>query len=511
VAELTERPFPPGAYPLVVVGSGPGALQLTYTLRGMGIDHAVISQDDAPGGMFRKWPIFQRMLSWTKPFAEQKRGSREYERYDWNSMLGEEQDTRAIMPTVMDGTSYFPSRPEMERGLATFAQRTGLQVRHGCRWEATRRLEGGDLVLETSDGEYRAPTIVFAVGVSQPWRPPVLDLEGVEQYGDLRPAETYRDRRVFIVGKQNSGFEIASGLLPWARQIVLASPSPAQLSVQTHSLVGVRARYVQPYEDYALAGGVVILDASIEKVERDRDVFHVTTKSAHEDHPRHFVADDVIAATGFTCPLLDLPEIGVATFGQSRLPAQTPFWRSVSIDGVYFAGTIMQGSQGLRKHGIPSNSGAVQGYRYNARVLARHLAETRFGKPRQRRAIKPDEVIPLLLAEASRGPELWHQRSYLARVVSLDRAEGIFDEGIFPLAHFVDDADGPDAVAITLESNGQDPPYPTAYIRRRGQTLHERSLQPADILLEYDGPAYARELAAALEPVLDQALTRVTP
>jgi thioredoxin reductase len=458
--------------------------------------------------MFRKWPIFQRMLSWTKPYADQERGTPAYERFDWNSLLGDDESTRAIMPTIMDGTSYFPSRPEMERGLVTFAERTALKVRYGCRWESTRRLDNGEIALETSDGEYRARTVIFAVGVSQPWRPAVLELEGVQQYGDLRPAESYRDHRVFIVGKQNSGFEIASGLLPWARQIILASPSPAQLSVQTHSLVGVRARYVQPYEDWALAGGVVILDASIENVERDGAVYHVKTKSAHEDHARHFTVDDVIAATGFTCPLLDLPDIGVATFGQSRLPAQTPFWRSVTVDSIYFAGTINQGAQGLRKHGIPSNSGAVQGYRYNARVLARHIAEERFGKDPVHRPMQADDVVPFLLAEASRGPELWHQRSYLARVVSFDPTAGISDNGIQPLAHFVD-ADGPDAAAIALESNGKDDPYPTVYIRRRGKTLREHQLRP-DPLLEFEGPSYRRELASVLEPVLDPGLTRVS-
>ncbi len=507
MAGLTDRPFPPGRYELVVVGSGPGALQLTYSLRRLGIDHAVISRDDSPGGMFRKWPIFQRMLSWTKPYADQERGTSAYQRYDWNSLLGDDEETRAIMPSVMDGTSYFPSRPEMERGLVTFAERAKLQVRYGCEWLSTKRLDDGEFALETSDGEYRARTVVFAVGVAQPWRPKVLNLEGVQEYGQLRPIETYRDRRVFIVGKQNSGFEIATGLLPWARQIVLSSPSPAQLSVQTHSLVGVRARYVQPYEDWALAGGVVILDASIESVERDGPVFHVTTKSAHEDRPRHFAVDDVIAATGFTCPLRDLADIGVATFGQSRLPAQTPFWESATVPGIYFAGTINQGAQGLRKHGIPSNSGAVQGYRYNARCLARHIAEKRFGAVPMRTPMGADEVIPFLLAEASRGPELWNQRSYLAQVVSFRDGE-IFREGIQPLAHFVDDEHGPDAVAITLESNGHDDPYPTAYVRRRGQTLRERSLAP-DPLLDFEGPSYQRELGAALEPLLDPNLTRV--
>ena len=507
MAQLTDPRFPPGAYPLVVVGSGPGALQLTYSLRRLGIEHAVVSQDQTPGGMFRKWPIFQRMLSWTKPFADQQRGSRAYERYDWNSMLADEQEHRAIMPSVMDGTSYFPSRPEMERCLATFAERTGLQIRHGCRWESTRVLDDKEFVLETTDGEYRTQTVVFAVGVAEPWRPSVLEVDGIQQYGDLRPVETYRDHRVFIVGKQNSGFEIASGLLPWARQIVLASPSPTQLSVATRSLVGVRARYVQPYEDWALAGGVIILDASIEGVERRGDGFTVRTKNPQEERSRIFEVDDVIAATGFTTPLRDLPKLGVATFGQSRLPAQTPFWESATVRGIFFAGTIMQGSQGLRKHGIPSNSGAVQGYRYNARVLARHLAETRFGVRPKRPKLQPDEVVPFLLREASKGPELWHQRSYLARVVSIDAGEGITDQGIQPLAYFVDDDKGVDGVAIALESNGREDPYPAVYVRLQGRVARERLLRP-DPLLDFEGESYRRELSDALDPILDQALTR---
>lgn len=492
MVELTQKPFPPGRYDLVIVGSGPGALQLTYSLRRLGIDHAVISDDPAPGGMFRRWPIFQRMLSWTKPYAPEKPGTAAYERFDWNSLLPDEPEHRAIMPRVMDGTSYFPSRPEMERGLVAFAEGTRLPVRYGCRWEATRR-EGAGFVLETGDGEYAAKTVVLAVGVAEPWRPPVLAVDGVEQYGELKPVEAYRDHRIFIVGKQNSGFEIATGLLPWARQIVLASPSPTRLSVDVRSLAGVRARYVQPYEDWALAGGVVVLDASIEKVEKLGAGFRVTTRNPQEDHSRTFEVDDVIAATGFVAPLRDLRNIGVTTFGQSRLPAQDHYWQSADVPGVYFAGTLMQGAHGLRKHGIPSNSGAVQGYRYNARVLARRIAETRFGKEFPRPALKPDDVVPLLLREASHGPELWHQRAYLARVVVMDQKLGVYDDGIQPLAHFLDENEGPDAVAMTLESNGKDDPYPVAYTRRGG-AVREVKMAP-DPLLDFLRDENVRELA----------------
>ena len=492
-----DKPFPPGRYPLIVVGSGPGGLQLSYSLSRLGIGHAVLSEDSAPGGMFRRWPVFQRMLSWTKPYTGVERSSRAYERFDWNSLLADDEGHRAVMPALMDGTSYFPSRPEMQRGLETFAEKTGIKVRYDCHWESTGK-EAGDFLLQTSDGEYRAPVVVFAVGVAQPYRPPIPGLEQVPHYGDFQPVEHYKDRRVFIIGKQNSGFEIASGLLPWARQLILASPSPTKLSVNTHTLVGVRARYVQPYEDAALAGGVIILETTIETVEAAGSGYLVRTRNT-EGRTLTMEVDDVIAATGFTCPLRDLPGLGVATFGQSRLPAQTPFWESATLPGIFFAGTITQGSAGLKKHGIPSNSGAVQGHRYNARLLARHLAETRFGMRLPRRGLPAGELVAYLLSELSVGPELWHQRSYLARVVSLDPGQGIIDEGVWPLAHFLDHG-GTDAVAITLESNGQGNPYPAVYLRKDG-ALSEHLLEPHP-LLDFRGGEYPGQLQAILEPLL---------
>ena len=53
-----QRPFPPGAYPVIVIGSGPGGLQVAYELARQGIGHAVLSADEGPGGMFRRWPFF---------------------------------------------------------------------------------------------------------------------------------------------------------------------------------------------------------------------------------------------------------------------------------------------------------------------------------------------------------------------------------------------------------------------------------------------------------------------
>ena len=499
MAELTaERPSPPGEYPVVIVGSGPGGLQLSHALRHLGVDHAILSQDPSAGGMFRRFPFFQRLLSWTKPYAPVPRTDREYERYDWNSLISEDPRLRAIQPSLMDGTSYFPSRPEMERNLATFAERAGVPVRYRCRWESTRT-DGERFVLVTSDGEYHCRIPVFAVGVAEPWRPETPGIDLAPHYADTREAHTYADREIFIVGKENSAFELASGFLQWAKRIILASPSPAKLSVTTNSLVGVRARYVQPYEDNVLGGGVIVLNASIQEIARIGQRFRVRVRRSQTNEEQVFEVDDVIAATGWVPPLLDLPKLGVVTFGRNKLPALTPFWESVSLKGIHFAGTITQAAAGLKKNGIPANSGGVNGHRYNGRVLARHIAKTCFGVELPRPELRAEDVAPFLLRELDHGPEMWHQRSYLCRVVTVSPDEGIRDEGIWPLAHFVDSA-GPDAIAATIEANAQGDNYPAFYIRRADRVT-EHLLEP-DQSMQYDTPDRRTALASALGEVL---------
>jgi thioredoxin reductase len=479
---------------VVVVGSGPGGLQVSYFLSRLGIHHAVISQDPEPAGMFRRFPLFDRLITWTKPYAPAEPGTREYEWYDWNSLLADEPEARCLVPELMDGTSYFPSRAEMERGVKLFAERAAARVRYDCRWERTRREREG-FVLETEDGEYGCSAAVFAVGMTEAWKPAVTGLGEVPHYVETRNPKEYAGRRVFIIGKRNSGFEIADGLLPWARQIILASPRPARVSVVARSTAATRARYLQPFEDHVLGGGTFVLDAAIEGVERTGDGWRVHASGTTRAGTLVIDADDVIAATGFRTPLGDLPELGVATFYQGgRLPAQTPFWESPTVPGIYFAGNVTQGSLGLRKYGMASNSAAVHGFRYNARILAGHIAE-RFGVVPPTRALRPDEVASFLLREVTTAPELWNQQSYLARVVTFEPERGILDRGIVPLAHFVDEA-GPDAVAAAVESDPEGDIHPVVYVRRGGR-VGEHAL-PSDPLNQFGGNEHRRALTSLL-------------
>ena len=122
-------------------------------------------------------------------------------------------------------------------------------------------------MLETSDGEYRCRAAVFALGVTEPWRAEVPGLEHAAHYVDTRVPERYAGRDVFVVGKRNSGFEVAQGILPWARSIVLGSPRPVQTDAL--ALSALRVRYLHPYDEYARGGpGTYVIDVTIERIER---------------------------------------------------------------------------------------------------------------------------------------------------------------------------------------------------------------------------------------------------
>jgi thioredoxin reductase len=488
---VEERPFPPGDYDVVVVGSGPGGLQTAYCLARTGIPRcAVLSRDPAPGGMFRRFPLYQRLISWTKPDAPFERGTREYEWYDHNSLVGDQPEQQALVAGFMDRAYDVPARTEMEAALVEFAARGNVQVRYQCEWESTRRDDDG-FVLTTSDGEYRCRVCIFAVGVTDPWVPPIPGLDAATHYVDAQTPERYRGKSVFIVGKRNSGFELAQGLLPWARLLVLGSPRPVDTAVLAFSPLSIR--YLSPYTEHIRGGsGSYVVDAAIERVERGADGYRIYASGTTWEGALEFECDDVIAATGFRAPVCDLPALGVAMVSDGRLPAQTPYWESVSVPGIYFAGNVMQASPGMRKHGATSSSSSVNGFRYNARVLAEHIGEKHFGIPRKRRSLDPGEVVPFLLRELAHAPELRVQKGYLARVVDVEGG-GPRDVGILPLSAFVDREDGDDACAVAVEYAADGTVIPVVYVRRGGR-LAEHAL-PEHPLHAFDTEEHRRQLA----------------
>jgi len=83
--------------------------------------------------------------------------------------------------------------------------------------------------------------------------------------------------------------------------------------------------------------------------------------------------------------------------------------------------------------------------------------------------------------------------------VTVTAEDGVRDEGIWPLAHFVD-SDAPDAVAATIEANAQGENYPAFYLRRAGRVTEH--LLEADQRMRYDTPDRHAALAEILRGLI---------
>ena len=132
-------------------------------------------------------------------------------------------------PEFMDGVVLLPvaardaGEPRGLRGAGRdLASATAPAGRRRARGRPTARSSSRPATASTAAG-----ILVFAVGVAQPWSPTRPGIELARHYAETRDAASYAGKRMFIIGKQNSGFELATGLAQWARRIV-CSPSPAK-------------------------------------------------------------------------------------------------------------------------------------------------------------------------------------------------------------------------------------------------------------------------------------------
>jgi hypothetical protein len=114
-----------------------------------------------------------------------------------------------------------------------------------------------------------------------------------------------------------------------------------------------------------------------------------------------------------------------------------------------------------------------------------------------RQRVPIDGVVAFFQQELSSAPELWVQKGYLCRVVGKGE-QGLVDEGLQPLAYFLDSRDG-DAAAASVEVDERGAIIPTVYVRRGGDVI-EHLLAPHP-LHDYGGEAYATELERLLRPL----------
>ena len=371
--------------------------------------------------MFRRWPFFQRLLSWTKPYALSEPGSPLYERSDWNSLLTDDPAATSLQRGLMDGSSSFPTRAEMEANLVAFTERSraGRPIRlhagapHGWWTRPT-----------AADSWSRRPMASTAARCW--WWRSVSRSPGCPRCrawsSSTTTARSSPPSRTPASGCSSSASRTPGSSLPPACCRGRASwcsrrPSPTSLSVSTRTLVGVRARYLQPYEDAVLGGGVTILDAAIDRVEpsggRGPDGACATHRPGclaglhgRRGHRRDRVHD---AAPG---------PAGARLRGRGPEPAAGP---DALVGERHAARPVLRGHH---HPGCPRPAPARRALQLGRgpwRALQRpgaggpHRRDTLRRRRRSVRSFRRHAAIDQIARELTESPALFHQRGYLAR------------------------------------------------------------------------------------------------
>lgn len=331
-------------------------------------------------------------------------------RMDWNSLLSD--DPNLLFTRYSE--SYFPRADDMLRYLSDFATNLGLRIKFGCRITRIARDRSGFTVTDQRGDSYRARRVVIATGVSLPNVPEIPGIELAEHYATVSvdPVD-FIDERVLIIGKGNAAFETADNLLETAAVIHVAGPNPVRLAWHTHFVGHLRAVNNKFLDTYQLKIQNSVLNVGVEKITKLDGGYQVDFRFTRGI--RSFFYDRVIACTGFRFDASIFDETCRPTLAvNDRFPELTGTYESANVDGLYFAGTLMQ-QLDFKK----STNGFIHGFRYGVRALYRILEERYHDVPWPHLDVAPypEELAAAVLDRANRSSALWQQFGVLADVV----------------------------------------------------------------------------------------------
>ena len=341
-------------YQVIVVGAGPGGLQLGYHLGRAGVDYLVMERSSSPGSFFERFPVHRRLLSINKintGFSDWKKNLR----WDWNSLISDHELRMASFDQ-----SYFPNADSLVAYLRAFSETAEIQLCTNCSVSRISKRDDQFIVQTNLDREFRCKILVMATGMSAPYIPNIEGVEFAESYASHdRSIERCRNKDILIIGKGNSAFETAEFFLPHAARIHLLSPNYLRWAWRSHFPGDVRQINSPFFETFPLKQQNAVLSGTVKKIERSGERYSADVTWAENGHQTKLIYDRVILCAGFRFDASIFAEDLMPELAHNnKLPALTSHWESANISGLYFGGALMQ-STDYKSRPPPLSTGYV--------------------------------------------------------------------------------------------------------------------------------------------------------
>ncbi|MCH9648697.1 MAG: NAD(P)-binding domain-containing protein [Deltaproteobacteria bacterium] len=398
----------------IILGAGPAGLQLGYFLQKSGRDFCILEAEDYAGAFMETYPRHRMLISSNKCYT----GYDDPEinlRFDWNSLISD--DPELLFKNYSE--EYFPDASHMVRYLRDYAARYELPIRCKTRIKKIDRQEG--FTLESESGEvFTCQQLVIATGLFKPFLPEIKGIEHAEAYNDVSvdPAD-FRNQKVLILGKGNSGFETADNLIATTALIHVASPSPLNFAWKTHFVGHVRAVNNNFLDTYQLKSQNAVLDCEVREINKLEDgTYSVAVSYNHaqaETEEIHY--DRVICCTGFRFDdSIFAPNARPELAIKDKFPKQTAEWECTNVPGMYIGGVLMQ-YRDYKK----TTSGFIHGFRYNMQAMERIFSCKYHQEAWPSSPVQPtlDGAVDAIVQRLNLSSALWQQFGFLADVLQV--------------------------------------------------------------------------------------------
>eukprot|EP00730_Choanoeca_flexa_P001479 TRINITY_DN10652_c0_g1_i5.p1 TRINITY_DN10652_c0_g1~~TRINITY_DN10652_c0_g1_i5.p1 ORF type:complete len:585 (+),score=160.19 TRINITY_DN10652_c0_g1_i5:143-1897(+) len=439
MAMALSSTMPTETHRYCIVGAGPAGLQLGYFFeKHANLDYVILDRNSEPGSFFEHYPIHRKLISINKRYTGHD--DPEYNlRHDWNSLISDNRMRRFTNYT----RDFWPHADVYLQYLKDYAQTYDLNIDYNTNVQRVEDIhhlnscseeagcQGSNFKLHTPEKTYMCNVLVMATGMYKPYIPRGVDATNFTMCGDAATEpEAFEGKNVLVLGKGNSGMEVATVASEAANYVHMMSRNRVRLSWQTHYVGDIRAvngLLLDMYQLKSLDGFVESDISKIKLVKREDGRFYQEAKDERQAEElernggiRH-PYDEVISCLGYKFDMDPLSDLNVSYHlpQVDKYPLIDDGYRLVGVSDAYVAGTASH-SLDHRK----SSGGFIHGFRYTARTLFNMLMENHENEAWPSEILDVCQVLNKTLDRANRASSIYQMFGVLSDVMVMRLGEG---------------------------------------------------------------------------------------
>ncbi len=360
-------------YKYLIIGAGPAGLQLGYYFNKTNDDYIILERNGNSGSFFEKYPIHRKLISVNKRNIESDPGTDLNEfayRHDWNSLICDNKQLRVKNYS----NNFFPDADDLVKYLNDFSKYYKLNIGYNCLVTKIKKIDNTfEIIIKNNnvDKIINCKYLFICTGVSQEYIPPIKGIEYTIPYKNLsNDSKEFENKNVAIIGRGNSGLEVADSIINNAKYICLVGRNPPKFAWETHYVGDTRAINNNFYDTYQLKTLSMSYDVpNLEIKKTDSNKYELYGVGTEYDF------DKVIRCTGFQFDFSIFDNTMQQKVFRNRFPEITNEFESTSTENLFFCGTISQ-SLDFKV----STLAFIHGFRYTGKFIHDIVKERELSK-----------------------------------------------------------------------------------------------------------------------------------